>query len=85
MPWADPYECDCLDEDVDILTGIATCDACGRSRWLTSEQLRERLKLEAELQAEYDRQCAEWEKEEATALRSAPPRLTVVEDDDIPF
>lgn len=41
-------ECDCEDEDVDILTGRGFCPSCGRTRWLTSEQLQERQRLQAE-------------------------------------
>lgn len=43
-------ECDCEDEEVDMLTGRGVCPSCGRTRWLTSEQLQECQRL----QAEYD-------------------------------
>lgn len=42
--------CDCEDLEVDILTGRGICPSCGRTRWLTTKQLSERRRL----QAEYD-------------------------------
>jgi hypothetical protein len=41
-------DCDCLDADLDILTGIERCHVCGRSRFLNSEEFTRRLKQEAE-------------------------------------
>ena len=36
-------------EDMDLLAGRACCRVCGAARWLTSEQLRRELALQAEL------------------------------------
>ena len=47
-------ECDCEDEEVDILTGCGICPSCGRSRWLTTEQLREHQRLQAECDEEME-------------------------------
>lgn len=57
----DPYDdecdprddCDCLDADLDILTGIERCHVCGRSRFLNSEEFTRRLQQEAEWAAAY--------------------------------
>jgi hypothetical protein len=40
--------CDHEDEDIDILTGRGICPSCGNVRWLTSEQFKRRLALQAE-------------------------------------
>lgn len=57
----DPYDdepdprddCDCMDADVDILTGIERCHVCGRSRFLDSEEFKRRLQQEAEWAKDY--------------------------------
>lgn len=46
-------DCECLDADLDILTGIERCHVCGRSRFLNSEEFTRRLKQEAEWAAAY--------------------------------
>ena len=50
--------CDHDDRDVDILTGRATCYRCGESWWMTDEQLRQEIRLAAEIyeciEAEYE-------------------------------
>ncbi|WP_029066519.1 hypothetical protein [Labrenzia sp. DG1229] len=61
----DDLECDCMDEEIDVLTGVAHCSRCGSRRYLSSEDLSKRLKLEADLQADYDRYCEEANQEEA--------------------
>jgi len=58
-----PDDCDCLEADLDILTGIERCHVCGRSRFLSSEEFSLRLKQEAEWTEAY---YAEMEKEPAT-------------------
>jgi hypothetical protein len=61
----DPYpdddypECDHVDYEADILTGEATC-ACGH-RWM---QTAEEIAFTRQMQANYDRQCEEWERQE---------------------
>lgn len=62
----DRDDCDCFNEEVDVIEGYAWCPDCGSRRYLTSQQISERLALEAELQEEYDRQCSEWDKERAS-------------------
>lgn len=66
QPWDanDPYpddgpECDHMDYEADILTGIATCPACGH-RWTQSA---EEIERERQAQIAYDKRCAEWEAE----------------------
>ena len=68
MPWLDPEECDCMDAEIDILTGIERCDACGSSRWLDEAEFTKRLRQEAEWQAEYDHHCCQVEQQQDTAL-----------------
>lgn len=63
MPERLQDDCDCHDADLDILTGLETCYACGSRRYLSSDELRHREELEAQWHAEYDRQCQEWEQE----------------------
>lgn len=49
--WEEPSEpepCDCVDYDVDILTGRAHCYCCGRAWWLTSEELAREITAQAE-------------------------------------
>lgn len=66
-PWDanDPYpgeempECDHVDYEADILTGIATC-ACGH-RWMqTAAEIAE----ERENQRAYEEMCTAWERED---------------------
>lgn len=38
-------------EAIDLLEGRACCYVCGSTRWLTSEQLRRELAIQAELDA----------------------------------
>ena len=45
----DDEPCDHEDRDVDILTGRASCWQCGESWWLTDEQLRRELELNAQM------------------------------------
>jgi hypothetical protein len=48
-------ECDCMETDLDILTGIERCWRCGSTRWLSGEEFKLRLKQEAEwAEAYYD-------------------------------
>lgn len=46
-------DCDCIEEELDILTGIVRCHVCGRSRFLPSEEFTRRLQQEAEWAAAY--------------------------------
>lgn len=65
-PWDanDPYpddddpECDHMDYEADILTGIATC-SCGH-RWT---QAVEEIEGERQRQIAYDKMCEEWNKD----------------------
>jgi hypothetical protein len=50
--------CDHDQYDVDILTGRAHCHRCGEAWWLTSDQLKEELKIQAEM---YESHAAEME------------------------
>lgn len=67
----EPIECDCLDAEIDILTGRETCHICGRSRYLTSEEFKNRLKLQAEWEDAYYEEIAVSEK-----LSNYPPPIT---------
>ena len=49
-------DCDCDEPDVDTITGEAHCYRCGRSWFLSSEQLALELRLNAEAQEYYDRE-----------------------------
>jgi hypothetical protein len=52
-------DCDCMEADVDILTGRAHCLRCGNAWWLTSEALKRELELHAELcEAYYEQEIA---------------------------
>lgn len=66
MPELLPDECDCQDADLDILTGLETCFTCGSRRYLSTEELRHREKLEAEWEAAYydEMQREEQEREQ---------------------
>jgi hypothetical protein len=46
-------DCDCMEADLDILTGIERCVLCGRTRWLNGEEFSQRLKEEAEWNEAY--------------------------------
>lgn len=46
--------CDHEDYEVDILTGRASCWRCGETWWLSSDELKEELRLAAELAASFD-------------------------------
>lgn len=48
-----PDPCECLDPDVDVLAGRAHCISCGRSWWMTSEQLQAEAKFQAEADEAY--------------------------------
>lgn len=75
----DPYDreddldddCDCIDADLDILTGIERCHICGRSRFLNSEEFTRRLQQEAEWAADYHEATA---AEERAALTKTEGR-----------
>ena len=67
-PWDanDPYpedypehDCDHMDYEVDILTGVAKC-ACGDSWTLTAAD----IERERKAQIDYDRMCERWEREQ---------------------
>lgn len=84
QPWDanDPYpddgpECDHMDYDADILTGIATC-TCGH-RWVQTAQEIER---ERQAQIAYDKQCEEWEREIARMPKHDSP---FAGEDELPF
>lgn len=44
----DPAECDCVHADYDLLEGRAHCPMCGRTWYLTGDQLRRELQFQAE-------------------------------------
>jgi len=49
-------ECDCWEyEHIDPFTGCATCGRCGALRYLSSEQMNELARLQAEYDAEMER------------------------------
>lgn len=66
-PWDanDPYpdddypECDHVDYESDILTGIAAC-ACGH-RWMQTDH---EIAREREAQIAYDNMCEQWQRDE---------------------
>ena len=82
----DPYDYDddledeCFHDEyeIDILTGIASCDYCGL-RWMLT---REQFERQQELQVEYDRQVARWEAEGAAFDDTSDCGIT---GDEIPF
>lgn len=45
----DPEDCDCVHADYDLLEGRAHCPMCGRSWYLTDDELRAELRLQAEM------------------------------------
>ena len=50
--WPEDDDHECWEyEDMDLLVGRACCRICGSARWLTSDQLRRELALQAELDA----------------------------------
>lgn len=73
-PYDDEYrtdprdDCDCIEADLDILTGIERCHICGRSRVLSGEEFTLRLRQEAEWAADYHEAMA---AEEAEVCKSA--------------
>lgn len=77
----DPEEDICIHEDyeIDILTGIASCDDCG-ARWTaTDEQYQHRI----DMQAAWDRECARLEAE-GLAISDGSSFIEIT-DDEIPF
>lgn len=87
MPELFPEECDCEDEDIDILTGISWCWQCGTRRYLSSEELKMRLEIEAEHQTHYDEFCETMEKAGYVSppLSDDDPGAPDTQDDEIPF
>jgi hypothetical protein len=45
-----PDDCDCVDADMDLLEGRAHCHICGRSWYLTKDELLAELGYQAEQQ-----------------------------------
>jgi hypothetical protein len=41
-------ECECIETELDILTGVDRCWSCGRTRMLGGDEFSRRLKQEAE-------------------------------------
>lgn len=89
-------ECDCVDYESDILTGVAVCHACGR-RWL---QTQDEIEQEILRQAEYDEQMRLEERRQRWEWLARPWRafwyrvimpfspkkaVSVLRDDEIPF
>lgn len=72
----DGPECDHEDYEADILTGMATCGRCNH-RWIQTPAEIERERIHA---AEYDKLCAEWDREPVSRSEPLPPT-----GDDIPF
>lgn len=56
-----PNDCDHVEADVDILTGILSC-ACGYSTWLTTEELRREIALQAEMYEAYAAEITKGER-----------------------
>ena len=79
------FECDCEEEELDILTGRAVCWRCGASRFVTSDEFQMRMKLEAEAQAAWDQHCAEMEKSGAVLEPPPDSQPIFITDDEIPF
>lgn len=72
----DGPECDHEDYEADILTGIATCGRCNH-RWM---QTADEIKRERRHAVEYEKRCAEWDRERANVASQLPPT-----GDEIPF
>ena len=79
--YEDDLEDECFHEDyeIDILTGMASCDHCGHRWMMTTKQ----LERHHELQADCDRYYQQLE-EEGFALNE-PSDGQKVSDDEIPF
>ena len=92
QPWDanDPYpgdECDHVDYEADILTGIATCH-CGH-RWMQTSQ---EIASQREAQAVYDKQCDEWDRADRSLAQQMKRLLGSLRvkwrrgpEDEIPF
>ena len=52
--YEDDEPCDHEECEVDIMTGRASCWRCGETWWLSSDELKEELRLAAELAASFD-------------------------------
>lgn len=76
--WSDDDgpDCDHEDYEADILTGLATCGKCNH-RWMQTPAEIERERVHA---AEYDKMCAEWDREPVSNPYKSRPT-----GDDIPF
>jgi hypothetical protein len=67
----DDLECDCTEEEVDVLTGVAHCWRCGSRRYLGSEEFARSLKIEAQFQEDYARHIEECERSKSFFLDAA--------------
>ena len=54
----DARDCDHIDADIDILTGLLSCH-CGYSRWLSGEELRREIEIQAECYEAYAAECTQ--------------------------
>jgi hypothetical protein len=64
--WDEEDDCDHMDAEIDILTGIMSC-RCGYTKWLTAEELRREAELQAELMEAYYRECEQTEQDAKAA------------------
>ena len=73
--YEDDLECDCLEADLDILTGIERCYQCGRTRYVSSEELDLRRKQQADHEEEYYRQQLEEEQAQCDHVLIDPSEI----------
>lgn len=57
----DEDDCDHLDADEDVLTGILTC-SCGYRKWLTSDEVKARQDARLRAEAAWERYITEQSK-----------------------
>lgn len=53
-------QCDHENADIDMLRGRISCH-CGYSKWMTSEEFKEELRLQAKANEEWDALCRQEE------------------------
>ena len=60
-------DCDCVHADIDVLEGRGHCPMCGRSWYLTTDELRAELAYQAEYGQSIEDEMAAAEQQEKTA------------------
>ena len=72
------FECDCFDEEIDILTGQVNCWRCGATRYLSPDELDARINFEAAAQEAWDNEVSEMDKTQST-----PPEITPTKESEM--